>query len=223
MPSENPQLLIVGGPNGAGKSTFSGRLSPVGAIVMDIDVITARVQAQLPPEVPIESIYFAVQSVFLDSVEEAIKKKQHFTIETNFRDNELMETISRFKQNGYHTKMIYMTLDGVEQSLARVKQRVSDGGHYVDEDSIRFNYTEGLKNLEYFSNLFDSLEILDASKKPGQINLLLKIKQQQLVYLSDKLPTAVELTVINIADRYRDNSRDEDNDEEQGWDYSLGR
>ena len=49
MPSENPQLLIVGGPNGAGKSTFSGRLSPVGAIVMDIDVITARVQAQLPP------------------------------------------------------------------------------------------------------------------------------------------------------------------------------
>ena len=223
MPSENPQLLIVGGPNGAGKSTFSGRLSPVGAIVMDIDVITARVQAQLPPEVPIESIYFAVQSVFLDSVEEAIKKKQHFTIETNFRDNELMETISRFKQNGYHTKMIYMTLDGVEQSLARVKQRVSDGGHYVDEDSIRFNYTEGLKNLEYFSNRFDSLEILDASKKPGQINLLLKIKQQQLVYLSDKLPTAVELTVINIADRYRDNSRDEDNDEEQGWDYSLGR
>jgi len=85
MQSENPQLLIVGGPNGAGKSTFSGRLSTVGAIVMDIDVITARV----PAEVPIESIYFAVQSVFLDAVDDAIKKRQHFTIETNFRDNEL--------------------------------------------------------------------------------------------------------------------------------------
>ena len=219
MQSENPQLLIVGGPNGAGKSTFSGRLSTVGAIVMDIDVITARV----PAEVPIESIYFAVQSAFLDAVDEAIKKRQHFTIETNFRDNELMDTISRFKQNGYHTKMIYMTLDGVEQSLARVKQRVSDGGHYVDEDSIRFNYVEGLKNLEYFSNRFDSLEILDASKKPGQIKLLLKIKQQQLVYLSNDLPTAVEQAVINIAGRFQDNSRDEDNDEEQGWDYTLGR
>jgi predicted ABC-type ATPase len=223
MPSENPQLLIVGGPNGAGKSTFSGRLSTVGAVVMDIDVITARVQARLPAEVPIESIYFAVQSVFLDAVDEAIKKRQHFTIETNFRDNELMDMISRFKQNGYHTKMIYMTLDGVEQSLARVKQRVSDGGHYVDEDSIRFNYTEGLKNLEYFSNRFDSLEILDASQKPGQIKLLLKIKQQQLVYLSADLPAAIEQTVINIAGRCQDNSRDEDNDEEQGWDYSIGR
>jgi predicted ABC-type ATPase len=223
MQSENPQLLIVGGPNGAGKSTFSGRLSTVGAIVMDIDVITARVQARLPAEVPIESIYFAVQSVFLDAVDDAIKKRQHFTIETNFRDNELMDIISRFKQNDYHTKMIYMTLDGVEQSLARVKQRVSDGGHYVDEKSIRFNYAEGLKNLEYFSNRFDSLEILDASKKPGQIKLLLKIKQQQLVYLSDDLPAAVEQTVINIAARCQDNSRDEDNDEEQGWDYTLGR
>ena len=223
MPSENPQLLIVGGPNGAGKSTFSGRLSTIGAVVMDIDVIAARVQARLTAEVPIESIYFAVQSVFLDAVDDAIKKRQHFTIETNFRDNELMDTISRFKQNGYHTKMIYMTLDGVEQSLARVKQRVSDGGHYVDEDSIRFNYVEGLKNLEYFSNRFDSLEILDASKKPGQIKLLLKIKQQQLVYLSNDLPTAVEQAVINIAGRFQDNSRDEDNDEEQGWDYTLGR
>jgi len=223
MPSENPQLLIVGGPNGAGKSTFSGRLSTIGAVVMDIDVIAARVQARLTAEVPIESIYFAVQSAFLDAVDEAIKKRQHFTIETNFRDNELMDTISRFKQNGYHTKMIYMTLDGVEQSLARVKQRVSDGGHYVDEDSIRFNYVEGLKNLEYFSNRFDSLEILDASKKPGQIKLLLKIKQQQLVYLSNDLPTAVEQAVINIAGRFQDNSRDEDNDEEQGWDYTLGR
>jgi predicted ABC-type ATPase len=91
MPKENPQLTIVGGPNGAGKSTYSGGLSPMGAFVFDADIITARVAAQLPPDVPVESIYFAVQSVFLDFVEEAIKKKRHFTIETNFRDNELMD------------------------------------------------------------------------------------------------------------------------------------
>jgi len=215
MPKENPQLTIVGGPNGAGKSTYSGGLSPMGAFVFDADIITARVAARLPPDVPVESIYFAVQSVFLDFVEEAIKKKQHFTIETNFRDNELMDTIARFKQNGYDTSMIYLTLNDVEQSIDRVTQRVSTGGHFVDEASIRYNFEEGLKNLEYFSDRFDNLEIIEVSKRPGQLRTLLKIKEQQLIYLSDDLPAGVEQTIINITDRC--NSRGLDDDEKRGW------
>jgi predicted ABC-type ATPase len=221
--SENPQLTIVGGPNGAGKSTYSGGLSPLGAFVFDADIITARVTAKLPSDVPIESIYFAVQSVFLDFVEEAIGKKQHFTIETNLRDNELMDTIARFKQNGYDTTMIYLTLNDVEHSIDRVKQRVSTGGHFVDENSIRYNFEEGLKNLEYFSDRFDNLNIIDASDDHGEVRLLLSIKSQRLAYLSDDLPSGLEQTVISIANRYRNNSRNEDNDEERGWDYRPGR
>ncbi|MDP9075872.1 MAG: zeta toxin family protein [Bacteroidota bacterium] len=222
---ETPQLLIVGGPNGAGKSTYSGRLSPVGGVVIDIDIITARMQARFSPDVPVESIYFAVQAAFLDQVDEALKKKQHFTIETNFRDSELMDTVARFKQNGYDTKMLYLALNDVERSIERVVQRVSAGGHFVDEHSIRYNFEEGLKNLEYFSGRFDSLEIVDASRKPGELKSLLKIKQQRLVYLNDDLPSAVEETVLNIAGRFNDISRREknDNEEEQGRDYSLGR
>jgi predicted ABC-type ATPase len=223
MQSENPQLLIVGGPNGAGKSTYSGGLSPKGAFVFDADIIKARVAARLPDEVPAESINFAVQSVFLDFVEEAIKNKQNFTIETNFRDNDLMDTIIRFKQNGYDTSMIYLTLNDVELSIDRVKQRVNTGGHFVDEGSIRYNFEEGLKNLEYFAGRFDNLDIIDASKYLGQFRPLLSIKQQQLVYLSTDLPIEVEQTIINIADRYRDNSRNEDNDEDRGWDFNRGR
>ena len=95
----------------------------------------------------------------------------------------------------------------------------------IDENSIRYNFEEGLKNLEYFSGRFDSLEIVDASRKPGELKSLLKIKQQRLVYLNNDLPSAVEETVLNIAGRFNDISRREenDNDEEQGWDYNLGR
>ena len=189
----------------------------------DADIISARVAARLPADVPVESIYFAVQSVFLDFVEEAIRKKQDFTIETNFRDNQLMDTIARFKQSGYDTSMIYMTLNDVELSIDRVKLRVSTGGHFVDEASIRYNYEEGLKNLAYFSGRFDNLEIVDVSKDPGELNSLLKIKRHQLVYLKVDLPSGLAQIVINIADRYRNNSRDKDNDEEQGWDYRRGR
>ena len=133
-----------------------------------------------------------------------------------------MDTITRFKLNGYATSMIYLALNNVEESIDRVKQRVSTGGHFVDEGSIRYNFDEGLKNLDFFSGRFDNLEIFDATRNYGELKPLLNIKQQQLVYLSDDLPAAVEQTIINIADRYRENSRDQDNDEEKGWDYSLG-
>jgi hypothetical protein len=70
---------------------------------------------------------------------------------------------------------------------------------------------------------FDNLDIIDASNDLGQFRPLLSIKQQQLVYLSTDLPIEVEQTIINIADRYRDNSRNEDNDEDRGWDFNRGR
>ena len=220
MASEYPQLIIVGGPNGAGKSTYSGGLSPVGAVVFDADIIAARVATRFPSEIPVESIQLAVQSVFLDFVEEAIRNKQHFTIETNFRDHQLMDTVARFKESGYSATMIYMTLNNVELSIDRVKQRVISGGHFVDETSIRYNFEEGLNNLEYFSDRFDSLQIIDASDTHGKVNLLLSITNHQLIYLADTLHPAVKNTIINIADRSKNNPQ---NDNEPGWDFSLDR
>ena len=72
--------------------------------------------------------------------------------------------------------------------------------------------------LERFADRFDNLDIFDASNDPGKFKSLLKIEQQQLIYLGDDLPARVEQTVINIADRYRNNSKGEDNDDEQGRD-----
>ena len=72
--------------------------------------------------------------------------------------------------------------------------------------------------LERLADRFDKLDIFDASNDPGKFKSLLKIEQQQLIYLDDDLPARVEQTIINIADRYRSNSKGEDNDDEQGQD-----
>ncbi len=110
-----------------------------------------------------------------------------------------------------------------KQSTVRVNKRVLDGGHFVDRKNILLNYNEGLQYLERFADSFDNLEINDASKGIGEFELMLKIKGQRLVYISEHLPVGLKQIVINIADRYRGNSRDEDNDEEQNRDYRLGR
>ena len=220
--SNNPQLLYIAGPNGAGKSTFSKDLSNPGAIIFDVDKVIARIKAQ-SPGMPKKKVYDIATQEFFNLANEAIRLKQHFTLETNFRDKELVDIADRFKQYGYTTNMIYLALESIEQSTVRVNKRVLDGGHFVDRKNILLNYNEGLQYLERFADSFDNLEINDASKGIGEFELMLKIKEQRLVYISEHLPVGVKQIVINIADRYRGNFRDEDNDEEQGRDYRRGR
>jgi len=220
--SNNPQLLYVAGPNGAGKSTFSKELSAPGAIIFDADKVIARIEA-LSPGMPKKKVYDTATMEFFNQAKEAIRLKQHFTLETNFRDAELMDIAQEFKRHGYTTNMVYLTLDSIEQSIYRVNKRVLNGGHFVDHKNIQLNYDEGLLYLERYAASFDNLEIVDSSKDFSEFRSLLSIKQQELIFLSTNLPASVEQTIINIADRYRNNSRDKDNDEEQGWDYRRGR
>lgn len=182
--SNNPQLLFVAGPNGAGKSTFSKELSEPGAIIFDVDKVIARIEA-LTPSIPKKQVYDAATQEFFDQANEAIRLKQHFTLETNFRDKELVDIAGQFKRFGYTTNMVYLALESVEQSTVRVNKRVLDGGHFVDRKNILLNYNEGLQYLERYADRFDNLEIIDASRSIGEFELKLKIEQQQLVYISE--------------------------------------
>jgi predicted ABC-type ATPase len=220
--SNNPHLLYVAGPNGAGKSTFSKELSKPGAIIFDVDKVIARIEAQ-SPGMPKKQVYDTATQEFFNQANEAIKRKQHFTLETNFRDKELVDIANEFKRYGYTTNMLYLTLESIEQSMSRVNKRVLNGGHFVDHKNIVLNYDEGLQYLERFADHFDKLEIIHGSKEPGKFKSLLNIENQKLIYLSADLPVRLQQTVINIADRYRNNSRREDNDEEQGRNYGPRR
>ena len=130
---DNPQLLFVAGPNGAGKSTFSKQLSAPGAIIFDVDKVIAHIEAQ-SPGMPKKKVYDAATQEFFKQATEAIRLKQHFTLETNFRDKELVDIAAQFKKYGYTTNMVYLTLESIEESISRVNERVLDGGHFVDPD-----------------------------------------------------------------------------------------
>ena len=106
---DNPQLLFVAGPNGAGKSTYSRDLSEPGAIIFDVDKVIARIEAQ-SPSMPKKNVYQAATEEFFNQATEAVRHKQHFTLETNFRDDQLSDIVAQFKQYGYTTNMVYLTL-----------------------------------------------------------------------------------------------------------------
>ena len=216
----NPQLLFVAGPNGAGKSTFSKKLSDPGAVIFDVDKVIARIEAQ-SPDMPKKQLYQAATDEFIKQATNAVKQKQHFTLETNFRDEDLLDVVAYFKQSGYTTNMIYLVLKSIKESVSRVNQRVKNGGHYVDQKNIEQNYDLGLKYLERFAHRFDNLEVVDASGNEFQLRSVLSIQQKELVYLSNDLPTGVEETFKRIAGGY--NSRGLDDNEERDLPRGPGR
>jgi len=218
--AESPQLLIIAGPNGAGKSTFSKDLSPTNAFIFDPDKEKALIVSKFTG-LPAESINFAFEQRFLDMMEIAIKNKSDFVIETNFRDNNLWDIANRFKANGYSVNMIYFLLASIHESIDRVTYRINNGGHYVDEASIRYNYIEGLENLEYFADRFDKLEVLDASESFLQLRSVLSVQHNQLIYISADVPEKARQVITNIARRCNDRGPDYNEDQDQN--YGLTR
>jgi predicted ABC-type ATPase len=62
--------------------------------------------------------------------------------------------IAAWQKRGYNVALIYLRLPNVEASLARVRRRVSAGGHNVPEAVIRQRFG---KSLDYFENLYKPL------------------------------------------------------------------
>lgn len=199
---DNPRLTIIAGPNGAGKSSISKFISPSDALIFDSDREYKRIGLKYP-DLPAESIAYATNAYFLDQVDFVLMNKRSFTIETNFRDPALMDTVSRFQEAGYITGMVYMLLPTIGQSIERVRNRVREGGHYVDELSIRYNFAEGKKNLSYFADRFDFLELMDASGAPEKIQSLLRVHEKALIYALEKSPEWSSDLYNEFSNRYQ--------------------
>jgi predicted ABC-type ATPase len=199
--SNNPQLLFVAGPNGAGKSTFSKELSEPDAVIFDVDKVIARIEAQ-SPNMPKKQVYEEATKDFFKQATAAVNDKRHFTLETNFRDDNLADIVTEFKRHGYTTNMIYLTLENISQSVYRVNQRVKNGGHDVDHKNIEQNYDLGLQYLEKFADRFDNLEIIDASGPGWQLRSLLSVQDHELKYVSDNVHQRVVKTVNAIVEKF---------------------
>ncbi len=159
----NPGLFIIAGPNGAGKSLFSKELAITDLEIFDGDKHMA-VLAKKYPETGNEALWsFINENIFEEQKQKAIKARLSFAFETNFSSADPMKTAREFKKAGYHIHFIFMGLSSILESLERVAWRVRLGGHKVSEESIRYNYEHGYKNLYKYITEFDTVLIIDNS------------------------------------------------------------
>ncbi|MFZ6643031.1 zeta toxin family protein [Undibacterium sp. TC4M20W] len=178
--SERPIALFYGGTNGSGKSTL--REIDSGSKIskhIDPDAIARVINPQDPRAVDVAAGREAIHQF-----KQALAAKTSFTMETTLTGNGILRRMEEAKAAGFQVQLRYVGLNSADVNVERVANRVSKGGHHIDEDVIRRRYTESQENLVGAVAICDKTLIRDNS---GAMPVTyLKIENNQITKLTDK-------------------------------------
>ena len=94
-----------------------------------------------------ETVAMAAGRNLLERIEHLADSRRSFALETTLSRQGYPRHITRLRNLGYRTSLLFLWLPNADLAVARVAQRVSLGGHNIPEDVIRRRYTSGLKNF----------------------------------------------------------------------------
>jgi len=156
------RIIIIAGPNGAGKTTFANQI-----LVGDqarFPFVNADIIARgLNPDDP-ESEAFRAGRLMLQRIQELVDRGESFAFETTLSGRGHARRIAQWRKRGYRVKLFFLRLPTPEAAIARVAQRVTEGGHDVPEAVIRLRFHAGWRNFEEtYRDLVDGWAVYDNS------------------------------------------------------------
>ena len=90
--------------------------------------------------------------------------RESFAFETTLAGHNYIRHIRDWQAAGYRVKLIFLQLDSPETAIARVAQRVRQGGHDIPQATIRRRFAAGLENFKHlYAPLVDSWALYDNS------------------------------------------------------------
>jgi predicted ABC-type ATPase len=95
---------------------------------------------------------------------ERVRRGESFAFETTLSGLAYAQTIPRWREAGYHVKLIFLSLPSADMAVMRVAARVAQGGHNISETVIRRRFDAGLRNFhERYVPLVSSWNLYDNS------------------------------------------------------------
>ncbi len=161
-------LYIIAGCNGAGKTTASFTILP--EIIECKEFVNAdEIAKGLSPFQP-EKVAFESGRIMLKRITELLFDNQSFAFETTLSTKSYKSKILEAKEKGYTVTLLFFWLQNVELAKARVKMRVSEGGHNIEPEIIERRYFRGIKNLfKIYLPIVDGAIIFDNSNGKHQL------------------------------------------------------
>lgn len=168
--TEDLKVIIIAGPNGAGKTTFAREFLPNEAacpVFVNADLIAAG----LSP-FDVEAAALQAGRLMLAELERHFQARQSFAFETTLSGRGYLRHIARWHAAGYRVELIFLKLNHADEAVARVEQRVHQGGHNVPEAVIRRRFAAGLENFHrHYAPAVDAWVLYDnAGEKPALLD-----------------------------------------------------
>ena len=162
MSQADRRILIIAGPNGAGKTTFAREYLPREAdcpVFVNADLIAAGLSPFRP-----DAAALRAGRLMLAEIDRYAASGISFAFETTLAGRGCARRIPVWRTKGYRVKLIFLQLDRPETAIARVAERVRQGGHSVPNGVIRRRFHAGMRNFSaIYRQLVDSWALYDNS------------------------------------------------------------
>lgn len=177
----NPLAIFYCGTNGAGKSTLRSFNHDSVQIVIDSDHIAMQINPEDPRLADLEAGRKAIELFKF-----AIKNQISFSMESTLSGNSILQRMKKAKLIDFNTRLNYVGVGDPEINIARVKARVKQGGHFIDEQTIRHRFVVSRENLMEAIALCDEILIYDNSDESPKI--IFHIEDSTVTQIENELP-----------------------------------
>ena len=160
-----PRILVLAGVNGAGKSSIGGdMLHQAGIPWFNPDTFTRELVAATGS--PLADANAAAWQEGLRRLNAAIAHGEDYAFETTLGGNTIAARLGDASES-HDVLMWFCGLDSPEHHMARVRLRVSQGGHDIPEAKIRERYRSSIANLVALLPHLSRLQVYDNSRDAG--------------------------------------------------------
>jgi len=160
--------LVIAGPNGAGKTTFARELLPNEAqclAYINADLIAAGLSPFSPERAAVKAA-----RLMLDAMDDYAARRESFTLESILSGRGYVRRFQALKAAGYRLSIYFLSLPNADMAVARVAERVRQGGHAVPDAVVRRRFTSGWQNLtKVYRPMANEWVVPDNSDTPPRV------------------------------------------------------
>lgn len=182
-------VYVIAGPNGAGKTTFASEFLP--DFVQCKEFLNADLIAAGLSPFAAETQNVRAGRLMLERIKELASDGFDFGFETTLSGRTYRKLLSDIKDRGHRVVLFFLWLPSAELAVARVANRVKQGGHNVPPEDIRRRHGAGVRNLfGLYRPMLDGWWLYDTSRLPPK--LIAYEERGQLIVKQKRLYRRIE-------------------------------
>ena len=138
-------VYIISGPNGSGKTTFASTFLPEYAKCdrfINADLIASGLSPFSPQQAAIKS-----GKLVLGQIKEYSESGVDFGFETTMSGVTYLKYFKMLKEKGYKIHIYFLWIPSSQLAIARVKDRVAQGGHNVPVQDIKRRFERSMEKF----------------------------------------------------------------------------